>query len=79
MLLENASSSNFVTLKMKDGFAWIIEKHVMLERRLKDPKEDTHNRYQFEQFEREIKSRTHQLVKANAHKTVGLADALFEG
>ena len=79
MLLEHQASDEFVTLKMKDGFAWIIEKHVMLERRLKDPKEDTHNRYQFEQFEKEVKSRTYQLVKANPHKTVGLVDALFGG
>jgi hypothetical protein len=30
-------------------------------------------------FEKEIYNRTHQLVRMDAHKCVGLADALYKG
>ena len=50
LLLEADSSSSFITLKMQDRFAWIMQKFVMLEGRLKDKDENTQNRYQFEMF-----------------------------
>lgn len=81
LLLERnqSSSLNGLSLKMQDGFAFILEKYFMLQQRIKQPKEDTPQRYQFEMFEKEIYNRTHELVRMDAHKSVGLADALFNG
>jgi hypothetical protein len=79
LLVENNKSNSFLNMKMQDGFAFILEKYFMLQSRIKQPKEDTPQRYQFEMFEREIFNRTHQLVQMDAHKAVGLADALFNG
>ena len=64
---------------MQDRFAWILEKFMMLEQRIKDRSENTPNKYQFELFEREILSKAVTLVKIDPHKTVGLADALYNG
>ena len=64
---------------MQDRFAWILEKFNMLELRIQDRNENTPNKYQFELFEREILSNAVTLVKVDPHKTVGLADALYNG
>jgi hypothetical protein len=64
---------------MQDRFAWILEKFMMLENRIKDKNENTNNKYQFEQYERAILSNAVNLVKIDAHKTVGLCDALYDG
>ena len=45
LLVETDSASSFVTIKMQDRFAWILEKFMMLERRVQDPNENTPNRY----------------------------------
>ena len=79
LLVETDSASSFVTIKMQDRFAWILEKFMMLEKRIQDRSENTPNKYQFELFEREILSNAVALVKIDAHKTVGLADALYDG
>ena len=54
LLVETESASSFVTIKMQDRFAWILEKFMMLERRIQDRSENTTQRYQFELFEKEI-------------------------
>lgn len=79
LLVERYNKPTILNMKMQDGFAFILEKYFMLQRRVKQPKEDTPQRYQFEMFEKEIFNRTHQLVRMDAHKAVGLADALFDG
>ena len=45
LLLEHESNSSFVTIKMQDRFAWILEKFMMLENRIKDKNENTNNKY----------------------------------
>ena len=79
LLLERESVSTFVTVKMRDRFAWILETYVMLETRLKSRTENTHNRYQFDLFEQEIFTFAHVLTRIDAHKAVGLVDGLFMG
>jgi len=51
LLVERESVSTFVTLKMRDRFAWIIQTYFMLEARLGTRTENTPNRYQFDLFE----------------------------
>ena len=48
LLVECESVQNFVTLKMRDRFAWIIQTYFMLEQRLGSRNENTHNRFQFD-------------------------------
>ena len=48
LLVECDSMSNFVTVKMRDRFAWIIQTYFMLESRLGSRNENTHNRFQFD-------------------------------
>ena len=45
LLVERESVSTFVTVQMRDRFAWILQTYVMLETRLKSRSENTHNRY----------------------------------
>ena len=45
LLVERESISTFVTAKMRDRFAWIIQTYFMLEQRLGSRNENTHNRY----------------------------------
>lgn len=45
LLASRESVSTFVTLKMRDRFAWIIQTYFMLESRLGNRNENTHNRY----------------------------------
>ena len=77
LLIERESVSTFVTVKMRDRFAWILETYVMLEMRLQSRTENTHNRYQFDKFEQEIFTFAHILTKIDPHKAVGLIDGLF--
>ena len=62
---------------MQDGFAWIIEKHEFLRKKIKDPNEETKESYQFKVFEREVLKQAETLVKLNAQKTVGMVEAVF--
>lgn len=45
LIVENNQSSSFLNLKMKDGFAFILEKYFMLQSRVKQKHEDTPQRY----------------------------------
>ena len=45
LLVERESISTFVTAKMQDRFAWVIQTYFMLEQRLGSRTENTHNRY----------------------------------
>jgi len=40
-LLVEHHHSAFISMKMQDGFAFILEKYFMLQRRIKQPKEET--------------------------------------
>jgi len=63
---------------MRDRFAWIIQTYFMLESRLANRNENTHNRYQLDNFEKEIFLYAHTLTRIDAHKAVGLIDCLFK-
>ena len=78
LLVEKDSVSTFVTAKMRDRFAWIIQTYFMLEARLGTRTEDTHIRYQFDRFEEEIFASGHVLSRIDSHKAVGLIDCLFK-
>lgn len=78
LLVERESVSTFVTVKMRDRFAWIIQTYFMLESRLGSRNENTHNRYQFDKFEQEIFTFAQLLTKIDSHKAVGLIDCLFK-
>ena len=78
LLASRESVSTFVTVKMRDRFAWIIQTYFMLESRLITRTENTHNRYQLDNFEKEIFEFAHTLTRINAHKAVGLVDCLFK-
>ena len=45
LLLQKKDSSAFLTMKMQDGFAFIIDTFFMLQSRIKTLKEDTPQRY----------------------------------
>ena len=77
LLVTTESSSSFVSQKMRDRYAWIIDKYFMLEKRLGSRNENTKNRYQFDQFEQEIFSYAPVLTKISPHKAVGLISCLF--
>ena len=62
---------------MQDRFQWIVQTHYNLEQRLVSRNENTHNRYQFDQFEDAIFEEAPKLVKIDTHKSVGLVSALF--
>ena len=78
LLASRESVSTFVTVKMRDRFAWIIQTYFMLESRLGSRTENTHNRYQLDNFEKEIYQFAHTLTRIDAHKAVGLIDCLFK-
>ena len=63
---------------MRDRFAWIIQTYFMLESRLGNRNENTHNRYQLDNFEKGIFQFAHTLTRIDAHKAVGLIDCLFK-
>ena len=77
LLVERESISTFVTVKMRDRFAWIIQTFFMLESRLGSRNENTHNRYQLDTFEEEIFTYAHLLTRIDSHKAVGLISCLF--
>ena len=77
LLLDHDSNQKFVTVKMQDRFQWIVQTHYNLEQRLVSRNENTHNRYQFDQFEDAIFEEAPKLVKIDTHKSVGLVSALF--
>jgi hypothetical protein len=78
LLVERESVSTFVTVKMRDRFAWILQTYFMLESRLATRTENTHNRYQFDLFEQEIFASANILTRIDSHKAVGLIDCLFK-
>lgn len=78
LLVECESVSNFITVKMRDRFAWIIQTYFMLESRLGKRNENTHDRFQVDQFEKKIFEFAHSLTALDSHKAVGLIDCLFK-
>lgn len=70
-------ATELTNVKMEDGFAWIMEKHIMLQRRLKQRTEESDNQHTFTLFEREILNCINALVSLDVHKTVGICDGLF--
>ena len=78
LLVERENVSTFVTIKMRDRFAWIIQTYFMLESRLSNRTENTANGYQFNLFEQEIFAQAGSLTKIDSHKAVGLIDCLFQ-
>ena len=70
-------ATELTNVKMEDGFAWIMEKHIMLQRRLKQRTEESVNQHTFSLFEREVINNIDALVCLDVHKTVGLCDGLF--
>ena len=45
LLTVGETKSDFINGKMEDGFAWIIEKHQYLQRKIKDKGEQTNKNF----------------------------------
>ena len=79
LLANNPEEMRGVAGRRQDGYQWIMKTMFSLKSKIKKPNEKTGAKSLYDKFEYKVKQSTPLLIKADAQKTVGLCDALFDG